>query len=424
MGQLRVRRFILSLLAAALAGLLSAQSSWALSAEDGVIAYQPSQDGQTWVMNPDGTDQHSLIGNVIGAVAWSPDGSRVAFVRAVDGLPAIWIAKADGSDQHLVIRSDQHGVIRSGEYHPAWTPDGRLVYTVETSQVPSVLVADSNGSHVRTLVEAGDSPVVLPNGEMIVTAEVSTSPVEVWHQAILDRTGRHLRLLDVPIGHDHQPVTVFGVAPDGRRLAIADTYNSDEQSVWEEGTLTKRTVTVDPASARYTYDDGGLTWSPAGDAILTDAVTSSDPDDVYHVLAAQLLLLGTDNHSVIGLIGPANTGQPFRESWQPRCTLTVSQPNIDMYATPGRDRICVTASHVTIRGGGGNDLIWVYGSHDRILGGRGRDVIAVHGPGNVIRAGRGADLINTRDGRSRANTVYGGRGNDYCISGTADTIHC
>jgi RTX calcium-binding nonapeptide repeat (4 copies)/WD40-like Beta Propeller Repeat len=413
----RSRRFIIALVAAVLAALVSAQASWALSAEDGVIAYQPSQDNTTWVMNPDGTDQHLLMDNVVGSVAWSPDGGRIAFDRAVDGQLEIWMAKADGDGQHLAIK---------GGFLPAWTPDGRLVYTVQRPLGTSIVVADPNGSHVRTLVKPGvftdvTTPLVLPTGRMIVSARGITPPLWATHQFTLDRTGRNLRPLDNPIGQDNVPVMVIDAAPGGRRIAIYDEANGED--VWELGTLTGNTVTIDRSWARYTFGGGGLTWSPAGDALLTDVVTSRDPNDPYQTLAAQLGLLNTDG-GLLALIGPTNTGRWFWPSWQPRCTVTVADPNSVVQATAGRDRICVTASRVTLHAGRGNDLIWVYGSHDRIIAGHGRDIIAIHGSGSTVHAGRGADLINTRDAHPGTNTVNGGRGHDVCIAGNGDTIHC
>ena len=110
----------------------------AYSPDDQLIAYtrveRNSED--IWVMNADGTEQRELLGgeHVDGTPDWSPDGSRLTFVR--DGHIATM--NADGT------RID---VLTSGELKdsgPKWSPDGtRILFTRDPGQV---LVMDADGS--------------------------------------------------------------------------------------------------------------------------------------------------------------------------------------------------------------------------------------------------------------------------------------
>ena len=70
------------------------------------------------------------------APTWSPDGSRIAFARwtlgtQFDGRAAIYVMKPDGSDQRLVL---EHQHYASGPYSLAWSPDGTRI-AFETSSL-------------------------------------------------------------------------------------------------------------------------------------------------------------------------------------------------------------------------------------------------------------------------------------------------
>ena len=55
--------------------------------------------------------------------AWSRDGKRLAFVRAIDGNPEIYVVDADGSNENR-LTSDP-----SLDVSPNWSPDGKVFFT-------------------------------------------------------------------------------------------------------------------------------------------------------------------------------------------------------------------------------------------------------------------------------------------------------
>jgi len=116
------------------------------------IAYTVYQEGgpdgftfQIWTVNPDGTNQRRLVdlgqcggGDCSGGLAWSPDGSMLAFHSMRDNLSGrhwgIYVVHADGSGLHR---------IKDLGYQPIWSPDGsRIAYT----QGPDVFTMASDGS--------------------------------------------------------------------------------------------------------------------------------------------------------------------------------------------------------------------------------------------------------------------------------------
>ena len=61
---------------------------------------------QIYLMNPDGSVRHRLI-HTTGCEAnpaWSPDGPRLAFTRALRDAAEIYIINADGTDQRQLTK--------------------------------------------------------------------------------------------------------------------------------------------------------------------------------------------------------------------------------------------------------------------------------------------------------------------------------
>lgn len=90
-----------------------------------------------------GGRQEEAMGNHVYRLAWSSDGSRLAF-ETDDG---IWVVGSDGSGLRMVI---PHG------HNPTWSPDGsRLAYATweglgSSNAEVQLRIADADGSHVQT----------------------------------------------------------------------------------------------------------------------------------------------------------------------------------------------------------------------------------------------------------------------------------
>lgn len=56
-----------------------------------------------------------------GQPAWSPDGSKLAFVRAVENVPQIFLANMEGGEPVQLTN------IRFGATGPVWAPDGKII---------------------------------------------------------------------------------------------------------------------------------------------------------------------------------------------------------------------------------------------------------------------------------------------------------
>jgi Tol biopolymer transport system component len=114
-------------------------------------------NAEIYVMNADGTGQRNLTHNpasgFYSAVAWSPDGRKMAFSCDRDGNAEIYVMNADGSGQRRLTRNPLSDVVA------AWSPDGRKILFERVTDGltfgSEIYVMNADGSGQRRLTQRG-----------------------------------------------------------------------------------------------------------------------------------------------------------------------------------------------------------------------------------------------------------------------------
>jgi Tol biopolymer transport system component len=183
-----------------------------------VVGYDGVQAGgySIYLMNTDGTDVRRLTpaGNGDYSPAWSPDGSKIAFLRGGAGLQ---VMNADGTDVQQLIGPDVELLSA-----PAWSPDGTSIAVaingVKDGTQGGIALVATDGSNTVTFVPGTradwpdyvTNPAWSPDGAWI--AYVDGYPGTI---TVVRPDGSEPHTLSVDPGNDSIEELAWGVAPAG-----------------------------------------------------------------------------------------------------------------------------------------------------------------------------------------------------------------
>lgn len=179
-----------------------------------------ARGGNIWTVGADGKRARLLLRNSYSP-AWSPDGSRLAFVSSRSGDEEIYVAKADGGGVKRLTRSP------GPDLSPAWSSDGRRLAFSRTAEIWTM---NANGSSQRPLVRKAKvwhehySPAW--HGSRIVYSSNRVSNFNAELFAVPAQRLTSTKGSDGVLGDDGMP----DFSPDGRRLAFTSTATSRARS--------------------------------------------------------------------------------------------------------------------------------------------------------------------------------------------------
>jgi molecular chaperone DnaK len=133
-----------------------------------------ADDNTIFVMNADGSNRRPLVDGVTGGrVAWSADGTKIAYVKRVGEVNQIFTTKIDGSEAPVQLTKSTNA-----KDDPDWSPDGKsILYWAEGADGVSSIYALELGTDTpkepgRRITKAADGdagdPAISPDGKQVL----------------------------------------------------------------------------------------------------------------------------------------------------------------------------------------------------------------------------------------------------------------
>jgi Tol biopolymer transport system component len=260
------------------------------------IAYQWTRaggEGGIYLVRPDGTDSHPLLPDAkydSYHPDWSPDGAQIAFDAGTGGGNEIWVVNADGTNAAAIVRRSTDCAISCGDVAlPAWSPDGSKIAFVRfqlgaSGLEAAVIEVQDIASGDRRVVYRVPSKTALnyprwsSDGRSIVfemtrypDTQITTGTATGSAIAVIDATGEGAKpdiLTDW---------SMYATYPDwraGSNGIVFSTYDLGEfqttdepsnlYSINPDGTGLKTLTTFGKAEQRATQP----TWTPDGSGII------------------------------------------------------------------------------------------------------------------------------------------------------------
>lgn len=202
-------------------------------------------------------------------LAWSPDGSRIAYTRGTNaGDDSVWVVNADGTST-FPLEIGGSGAKR----HPAWSPDSsQIAYAVVKNAPEQIYIASSGGGIGQPLANGvGHEPTWQPHGSKIAFDAYKSGGFGYIDLHVVNADGSGSPLIVHP--NQYTEWTFNAWSPDGGRIA----YRSSEAS----GATVYRVMNADGSGDHPIADPGAgdaryASWSPDGSRIVYEAASLAD----------------------------------------------------------------------------------------------------------------------------------------------------
>ena len=178
------------------------------------MAHDDAGKPQIFVINADGTDRRQVTYGRLAArsPAWSPDGTRVAFLGlAPDATYQIFVAEVGSGELNQITEEPQ-----DVSEEPSWLPD-RETIVFQVGKPPIVRSVDIETGDTTTIVKDAGLPDVSPDGSQLAFNTWSMARVTL---ADIDGSGR-------TIIRTRSDVYNATWSPNGERIAFQSYPESD-----------------------------------------------------------------------------------------------------------------------------------------------------------------------------------------------------
>ncbi len=207
--------------------------------------YGGGQPTRVMIMDADGSNARRLfeIESYISRIAWSPDGSRLAFLadfasfQGMDGVPGLYISNLDGSDLRSLPAGDPSSP-------PVWSPDGNFVaYTgYRSADQRGIFIISVDGSDERLVPDTfGTNQIDWTAGSVetqltgISVTDRDLSTIIDSDEYVLDNCGSPARRTDSWRIEHHLTRRVSFVTSTSGGTETATCNGTNHTATWDVG---------------------------------------------------------------------------------------------------------------------------------------------------------------------------------------------
>ncbi len=202
-----------------------------------------------------GEPEQLTRGHADTAPAWSPDGTRIAFLRAQDGPAQLWLLPAGGGEP------EQLTTLPLGAGAPVWSPDGAKIAFAAAVDLRAAAGEDDQARASRAA-----APIVADRLDYQADGAGLLRTVR-QHLHVLDLAGQQVRQLTSGDWHAGAPAW----SPDAAKLAFAAATAPDADLRMRAPVYVLDVADVAAAPELAGLPDGAggpVTWSADGSALL------------------------------------------------------------------------------------------------------------------------------------------------------------
>ncbi len=235
------------------------------------------------------------VGHNVGAPAFSPDGTRLAYMMMKSGETRLIVVNLDGLGESLNVARQEPDYLLPNErklvsrlepdylnafwFAPAWSPDGTsLAFPVaqgdEKGRYETILAVDVETGIERKLTDErwqqAGQPRWLSDGLIVTASETSTGPQQIWHISLRDGMASR-------ITRDLNNYQNISLSSDQKTLSVIQDHSvSNIWTVNENGEAAKQIM-----SEAGTFNE--IIWLPDGRIAFTS--NAGGTSDIWTVNA-------------------------------------------------------------------------------------------------------------------------------------------
>ncbi len=252
-------------------------ASWTRDGQIRFVRYITGTRAESWVMNADGSDQRRANEKIKSLLTgnWSPDGSRVVFVKDGESLRNVYLANSDGSGERKLPLS----------YPPnEWSPDGtKFVFgsIVDRSNAEIFVHDIENEKSVNVTNNAAfdADPTFSPDGRQILFVSSRDGNTEAY---VMNSDGSGVKRLT-----DNPAVDAFPVfSPDGTQVVFDSNREGENVDIYIKN-INDDSPPMKLTSLASNEEHRSNCWSPDGTRMVITS-DASGKNNIYVINTEQI----------------------------------------------------------------------------------------------------------------------------------------